>query len=233
MCNNRLTNDQQDKLVEGVSESMADVDIKDLVKIQLPFSGFYDTIHKYNIDQALEGGFNYNYETGEEQEVPDIWGADYDYLAIELEYCEHYVEAFGDRYGLTLTFDEMTSPREYNFSTDRIFCEIPKEEIDKIRKEVYEHKDWPQYVRDNFTDSDGFWSNYDNSYQHEDWTRENLDECQYGTIIKFWLRNITTDSSVEGWDMDEYYITNDFEMCNWDSIIEAHKVIEKYLEENK
>ena len=206
--------------------------MSDLVKIQIPFSGFYNSIHGGeggNIDQALEGGFNYDYEKDEEKEVPDIWGANYDYKAIELEYCQHFVEAFGDKYGLTLTFDEMTSPREYNFSTDRIFCKIPREEIDTIRKSVEEHKDWAQYIKDNFTSCSGFWSNYENDCKHEDWAKETLDECQYGTIIKFWLNNISPDTDSEGWDMDEYYLTNDFEMCNWDSIINAHKVIEEYL----
>ena len=155
--------------------------------------------------------------------------ADYDYKAIEREYCEHFIEAFGDRYGLTLTFDGMTSPKEYNYSTDRIFCTVPRGQIDKIRKDVEAHKDWSQYIKDNFTSCDGFWSNYENDCMDSDWTKEILDECQYGTIIKFWLRNITPDAGVEGWDMDEYYLTNDFEMCNWDSIINAHAKIEEYL----
>jgi hypothetical protein len=209
---------------------------KDLVNIELPFSGFYNSIHGgdgSNIDRALEDGFNYDYETQEEKEVPDIWGADYDYKAIEQEYCENYVEAFGRRFGLDLTFDVMTSPREYNFTTDRIFCKVPRKQINKIRREVEAHEDWPKYIKDNFTSYDGFWSNYENDYQDEEWTRKTLDECQYQVILRFWLNNISTDVGSEGWDMEECYLTEDFEMCNWDSITNAHEAIEKYLKEQE
>lgn len=210
--------------------------MSDLVKIQLPFSGFYNSIHGgegSNIDRALEDGFNYDYETDMDKEVPDIWGADYDYKAIELEYCKHYVEAFGDKFELDLTFDEMTSPREYNFSTDRIFCLIPREQIDKIRKEVEAHKDYPQYIKDRFTSCDGFWSFYSNDHKDEEWTRDTLDECQYAVVIRFWLDYINVEVGPEGWDEEEYYLTSDFEMCNWDSVIAAHEKIREYLKEEE
>lgn len=210
--------------------------MSDLVKIQIPFSGFYESIHGgegSNIDRALEDGFNYDYETQEEKEVPDIWGADYDYKAIELEYCKNYVEAFGDKFELTLTFDEMTSPREYNFSTDRIFCLIPREQIDKIRKEVEKHEKYSAYIKDRFTSYDGFMSFYSNDYKDEEWTRETLDECQYEVLIEFWLDNISDEVGSEGWYMEECYLTSDFEMYNWDSIIAAHEKIEEYLKEEE
>lgn len=208
--------------------------MNDLVKIQIPFSGFYNSIHGGeggNIDRALEDGFNYNYETDEEQEVPDIWGADYDYKAIELEYCQHYVEAFGDRFGLTLAFEEMTSPREYNFSTDKIYCEIPRSEIDKIRKEVEGHEGWAEFVKKNFTSCSGFISFLSNDCNDEDWTKEILIEAQYEVILCYWLDNIFDDMGSDGWNMEEWYLTNDFEMCNWDSIINAHEKMREYLEE--
>lgn len=210
----------------------------DLVEIQIPFDGFYNTIHDSAIDDALENCFNWNHEKQEEVEITDatrdaIFMADVDWNAIRLEYCERYVDAFGDRFGLTLTLEEVTSPREYNFATDRIFAKIPREQINKIRKEVEEHKDWPQYIKDNFTDCSGFWSFYDNDCKHEDWTREDLDECQYGVIIKFWLDNIFPDMGIEGWHMEQYYLTEDFEMCNWESIEAARLVIEEYITDSK
>lgn len=210
----------------------------DLVDIQIPFDGFYNSIHDTAIDDAIESCFNWNHEKQEEIEITDatrnaIYMADIDWNAIRLEYCERYVAAFGDRFGLTLTFEEMTSPREYNFATDRIFCKIPRVEISKIRKEVEKHKDWPQYIRDNFTSCSGFWSNYENDCKHEDWTRKDLDECQYGVIIKFWLNNIFPDMGIEGWDIEQYYLTEDFEMCNWESIEAARLVIEEYITDSK
>lgn len=204
--------------------------MSDLVKIELPFSGFYESIHDSEIDRAIEDGFNYDLEKQKEVPVPDdIWAADINYKAIEREYCEAFVNAFADRFGLTLTFDEMRSPREYNFSTDRLFCKIPRDEINTIRKKVEAHPDYQKLIKERFTSRDGFWSFYSSDYKNEEWTRETLDECQYEVIIRFWLDNISDDVGSEGWRMEEYYLTNDFEMSNWDSVIEAHRAIEEHL----
>ena len=209
-----------------------------LVKIELPFSGFYNSIHDGEIEQAVQDGFNWNHETGEEAEITDeisdaICSSDVDWGEIQREYCEAFTEAFGYKFNLTLTFDEMTSPKEYNFKTDRIFCKVPRKQIDKLRKDVEAHEKYPQYIKDNFTSYDGFWSNYENDYQHEEWTRETLDECQYRVVIQFWLDNICDDMGSEGWNMEEWYLTNDFEMCGWDSVIKAHEVIKKYIKEKE
>lgn len=210
----------------------------ELVEIEIPFSGFYESIHDSNIDRALEDGFNYDYEKQEEAELTDeirdaIWSANVNHKAIEIEYCEAFVNAFADRYELDLEFEIMTSPKEYNFATDRIFAKIKREQIDKIRAEVEAHDKWPEYIKDNFTSYDGYWANYDSDYKNEDWTRADLDSCQYGVILKFWLRNITNLGGIEGYDVDEYYLTNDFEMCNWESINNAHDKIREYIEEQK
>jgi hypothetical protein len=202
------------------------------VEIELPFSGFYNSIHGgegSNIDRALEDGFNYNHEIGEDQEVPDIWGADIDYKAIEMEYCEAYTNAFGEQFDLDLEFVQMTSPKDYNYGTDRAFVTIPLSQINKIRRKVEKHKKWPQYIKDNFTSYDGFWSNYENDSTHEEWTRPELDECQYGVILKFWLNEI--EETYENWREAELWLTQEFEMCNWDSIINAHEKIREYLKE--
>lgn len=231
-----LVDDQRDRLVKGISDAMFNADVKnDLVKIELPFSGFYNSIHDSEIDRAIENGFNYNYETDEEKEVPDdIWGADVNWDAIRSDYCENFVEAFAKQFGLTLTFDEMTSPKEYNFKSDRLFCFVPREQINRIRREV-ENSDssWKEYIKENFTDRSGFWSNYSDDYKDEEWTRETLDECQYEVVLRFWLNNISTDVGSEGWDMEEYYLTNDFEMENWASVIDAYDAIAKHLKEMK
>jgi hypothetical protein len=204
------------------------------VEIELPFSGFYNSIHGgegSNIDRALEDGFNYNYETGEDQEVPDIWGADIDYKAIEIEYSEAYVKAFGEEFDLDLEFVQLESPKYYNYGTDRIFASIPLTQMNGIRKKVEKHKDWPKCIKENFTSYDGFSSNYENDSTHEEWTRKELDECQYGVVLKFWLNEIAGNE--DSWREVEWHLTEDFEMCNWDSIVAAHDKIREYLREEE
>ncbi len=64
------------------------------LKIELPFSGFYESWHDHAIDDAIEQHFTYDYETGEDIELTDeiadaIWSADVNWGAIRAEYCEH------------------------------------------------------------------------------------------------------------------------------------------------
>lgn len=207
--------------------------MSDLVKIELPFFGFYNSIHDDNVTRAVEDGFNYDYETGEDKEVPEeVWSADVDYNSIFLEYAEKYVEAFGYKFDLDLKFDEVTSPREYNFRTDRIFALAPREQIDKIRKEVEKHPDWQAHIKERCSDGPGFWSFYSNDHKDEQWTRETLDECQYEIILRFWLENIS-DEVANDWHETEVFMMEDSEMSNWDSVIAAHEVIEKHLKEKE
>lgn len=205
------------------------------VKIELPFAGFYESLHDDAIDRALEGGFNYDHEKDEEIEAPDFWGADIDFSAIRKEYCEHYVAAFAEEFGLTLTFDEMTSPREYNFSSDRIFCTIPREEIDKIRTEVEADPLWAEEVKERFTSRSGFWSFYEPDLKDEKWARAVWDECQYEVLIQFWInaKHRNDPNNNPDWNEREYYMCDNFEIYNWYSIIKAHEAIEEYLKEEK
>lgn len=161
-----------------------------LIKIELPFTGFYESIHSSQIEGAIEQLFadDHGELTTELSDAVD--SAAIDYKAIHNEYAKEYIAAFASELDLTLEFDELTSPREYNFETDRIFAAIPAGQINKIRREVEKHADWPQCLRDNFTSYDGFWSHYSTDPGDEVWTRAELDECQYEVIINFWLEKI-------------------------------------------
>lgn len=206
------------------------METKDLVEIEIPFSGFYETHHDMKCDDAVEGFFTYNHETNEEQELPEVfWDADINWSAIRNEYCEEYVKAFASEYDLTLSFLEMTSPREYNFTTDRIFVNIPREQINAIKDKVFADDAGRKYVSDRFTSYDGFSSFYSNDLTDEEWTRETLDECQYGVILQYWVQSQLED--FDSWYEKESELTDDFEMSNWDSVDEAVSVVEKTIKE--
>jgi hypothetical protein len=152
--------------------------------------------------------------------------ADVDWRAIQLEYCRHYVDALNDETGLQLEFVDMTSPAYYNYSTDRLFVSIPTIRANRIRKEVEGYSDWPQYIKDNFTSYDGFWSNYSSDYKNEEWTRDALDQCQWMSIVKLWLKH-----KFEGdWAERELYLGDEFDLGEWETINTACDVINKYIE---
>ena len=159
-----------------------------------------------------------------------IWMADIDWTAIQIEYCKRYTEALGSELELDLVFDEMTSPREYNFSTDRLFATIPATQLRKIRREVEKHEEWPERIRDRFTSYDGFYSFYSNDYTDDVWTRPELDECQYEVLIGFWIEE------VQGHNLQDLSINlieevNAYEMATIDDAAElVHAGIAEKLE---
>ena len=63
-----------------------------------------------------------------------------------------------------IQFVALHSPREYNFATDKIECDITLD-WDKLLVYVQEHRDdFAQYLQDNFTSCSGFTSFVPNNY---------------------------------------------------------------------
>jgi hypothetical protein len=85
----------------------------------IPFTGFYESVHSAIIDSEMESMF---YEAPVALEYfQDNWS-----LSLEVRdmYCRDYLAAFGQATGLTLAYAPVQSPREYNFSTDRLLAFI-------------------------------------------------------------------------------------------------------------
>ena len=131
-------------------------DIKDkMIEIEIPFSGFYESIHNYRIDNTLENYCEYNNIATE-----IIWDSEIDWESIMKDYAIEYAKNFSYFIGLEIDFTEMTSPKEYNFYNDRLFGKVSLKDFNQIRKKVYAHKDWAQYIKNNYTYYDGFISFY-------------------------------------------------------------------------
>jgi hypothetical protein len=161
-----------------------------MMSTTIPFSGFYETIHHDRIEM------NHEDERGnvsEEEYAKINWREE------EKEYAQAYAKEFSKLIGIPLEFEEMTSPREYNFMTDRIFCKILEEDVEKLKREVG-HIALRELVRKRFTSHDGFMSFYSNDY--EDWLKqkEPLDHNQIGTpkhLTAMSSRAVTSVLSVE------------------------------------
>lgn len=203
------------------------------IEIEIPFWGLYDSIHDQFLEDAIQSAFSYDYETGEDIELGDDyddarWNADIDWGKIHEGYAKAYTEEFGDRFDLDLEFVEMTSPKYYNYSTDRIFANVPIDQINKIRKEVEAHPEWPQYIKDRYTDRDGFWSNFPSDYKDEGWTKEELQPVQYETILEFYLENIEQDEDWQHFLMDDFRGNGGMD----DLVDDAVEAIKKEMEKN-
>lgn len=104
----------------------------DTVEIRIPFSGFYCSTHDAMLDDALENLFRDDFGDTNDAEF-DAAQSRINWHRVFIRYAEAYAEALGDDCNLTgLTFNRLVSPREYNFATDEIVCNIPADRLATI-----------------------------------------------------------------------------------------------------
>jgi len=145
--------------------------------IQIPFSGFYDslwssefdTVQEQEVEWMLDPSNEYATELPEDITTDDLSDLFYrfaDFGQMYADFAPVYSEAFQqylwDKHDLdvTLKFESMTSPKYYNFETDRIFAEITLEDVVKIYRKVGKAKLRAQ-AKQMFTSRSGFSSFYD------------------------------------------------------------------------
>ena len=114
--------------------------------IEIPFMGFYDSIWSYiwedEFDQEDEFESEFN------SDMVD-WKLYYTKLAIEIvDWIRHKSE-------LLLSFEKLTSPREYNFESDRIFAYISETQLELIYREIDKAK-LASIFKDALTERSGF-----------------------------------------------------------------------------
>ena len=192
----------------------------------IPFAGFYGSKYSGELDHVQERFVEYEVEKnpGLNPDIPNeaLWhcadyGKAYDHIA--RAYVDHFNQYLIDEYelDLDLRFESMTSPRAYNFETNRIFCEISEENVRKLRGAVSDPA-LRQAIKERFTSCDGFISSYDNDL--DDWNPDPLtwDHNELGTLLVALL------DDAEDWDRKIWEIMQDrnvfdvaFDQCvNWE-----------------
>ena len=163
----------------------------------IPFDGFYESFISDDIDHQIGQQIEWDtdiYDLNEdEQQI--LWDSylsinrSYFYNQIAKDYTNFYIEILNRRLeGFTLKakFNLLTSPREYNFETDRIFIDIEKNHaIDFIKYIIKNYKkELEEKIKDRFTSRDGFWSHYKNGLDL--WTQDysEWDHNQIGTCFE-------------------------------------------------
>ena len=157
------------------------------LSVEIPFSGFYETSHNAMFDDWLE----YENETlasehdatGEQlNELAEKFYSGVNWQAAHVQYAKEYCEALcsmvkdesreyltdesDQRYlskglALTIDFEEMTSPRFYNYENDRIYGKIAIEHLQAMLAAI-PSDDWKAWVEKNCASYDGFISHYSN-----------------------------------------------------------------------
>ena len=162
------------------------------LEINFPlFEGFYNSY--LDLSENIEVGEGEEYSMTEEQFDNIDWNSTNENVSkFYLGYFKDELSDFFKSIGvLSLEFIKVDSPKYYNYSTDKLVCNI---EIDKnvfvheLRKHDFDN--WEQFLKDNFTSYDGFISFYPNTTM--EWDELINEEIENGniiieTLLKFYL----------------------------------------------
>ena len=149
----------------------------------IPFCGFYESFISddidYQIGQQIEWDTDiYDLNEDEQQVLDDSYlsvNRSYFYNQIAEDYTNFYIEILNRRlegFELKVKFNLITSPKEYNFETDRIFIDIEKDHaIDFIKYIIKNYKkELEEKIKQRFTSRSGYWSHYKNTL--DSWTQD-------------------------------------------------------------
>lgn len=130
-----------------------------MILTTIPFSGFYNSIHNDNIDQAENQLFTN--DNGENNDgLQTRFNAKCDYWKVYDNYARAYAEQFAEDFKIkSLKFVELNSPKFYNYSTDIIICSISRADLRAIYKATDKQK-LADHVKECCTSRSGFISFY-------------------------------------------------------------------------
>jgi len=162
------------------------------------FPGFYNTLFQADEEMIIEDPHTYD-------------DYDFDYKQYEQDVAKKAVETVEKwlkDFDIKIKFQELISPKYYNFSNDSINVEyiIGKDTIKKMLDYLEIEKEaFAKYIKDRYTSRDGFSSSYSSDseewikYLKEGYKREHV----FGSVLDFILEN-------EGHDQEDlYYAVSD------------------------
>lgn len=197
-----------------------------LKEINIPFSGFYESMYSAEIDRYSEQHGEHHYSL-ESESLPDEMrvtadqfaeavsaAMDYDVACrnVAKSYMHAYDYVVSEAIGLKLglKWKAMESPREYNFSTDRIFCDVTMTVVRKLfaMSKRDGHKTLGDVIAKRFTSYDGFNSFYSNDL--DSWLAKPVmdwDHNELGTLLVACHK--LSDGYDSDWKMSVYYSATD------------------------
>jgi hypothetical protein len=217
--------------------------MSDLI-VNIPFPGFYESLLSGELDSIEER----EAENMAEQETsaeyyPDTYQPAelrldesayasmifdcMNYSAAHATLARDYADTFNDvasdevGFPLGLRFESMTSPRYYNFETDRLFCYVPEETVSRLfeMSAAEKHERLAAAIKERFTSRSGFISGYDNDLA--EWLEKPVlewDHNELGTLLRALLPD--EESRGESIEWKCYYAMADSE-CFYNAFNDA------------
>jgi len=153
----------------------------------LPFAGFYGSQHDAELDYAMEAMFS-NDQGDPNPGLTDRVSSACRWSGVHRAYAKEFAEAFCEEVGIhAARFESMDSPKFYNFETDRLFVELPLEEVQRMMRETSTNS-LDQVAGERHTSRSGFISFYS-----PDWSTwgdvTGWDHNQLQTLVEAYVRD--------------------------------------------
>lgn len=196
------------------------------LSIVLPFWGFYESLHSRQLDEVLERDAEY-FASSDNDTYPEAVGMDERDLCeilnrmanmrlAHVAYAQSYVKAFAGYVQqetgmvLGLTFENLDSPHQYNYGTDRIFARIPVSVVEMLRAAVTLGK-LAEVIKEKHESRPMFCSFY--SADIEEWVKKPVTEWDHNelcTLLVAWMRQEIAEDADEA--INDHAIDYDPEM---------------------
>lgn len=172
--------------------------------VRLPFAGFYESMWSGEVDHIEEREAEHLEEReGEEGVAPELRLTASEFSSILFDVTDYgacyaaVARTAADAFNvwaseqldmpLGLTFESMSSPKFYNFETDRLFAFMPRKTARALFaiSKAEGHERLARLIHDRFTSRSGFISSYDNELA--DWLAKPLmewDHNELGTLLE-------------------------------------------------
>lgn len=214
--------------------------------LSIPFEGFYNSTYDSMVDRWFEYE-SYNLaDDGASDNQVDEWNESaykgINYRAVYIDIAKHYVADLCEYIvtnggiDLKLAFDELVSPREYNFTTDQIFATIGESEVSAMYAQT-DGKILRETIKARHTSRSGFISFYPNDL--DEWPKNPLewDNVQLHTLLQAYLIKFLDcdmqgdlDEKLSAYNVMESYIGNGYLDCTiWESASEEFKAFDEKL----
>ena len=189
----------------------------DLISVRIDFGGFYESIHDSRIEGDIESYLDCELlNLLEDSKIQEIYD-NINFNDIRNKYIVGYCNCLGNiilnEFGISFDFVnlKLDSPREYNFKTDVILCEVDKGKIQSLTNiflNSSEYKeDFIKHIEDITTSKSGYMP----FYSFED-IMNNKNDMLYTQAFNFLINNteltqdIPTDIEYDEWYLSEYEI---------------------------
>jgi len=128
-------------------------------KIAINFGGFYESIHDSRIDNMIEAYGGDEYPEYNDWENIDFKKTFKSYIEA---YCNNLSGFIKSEYNIDMDFKdlELESPKYYNYSTDTILTDIPKNQIKELNSLMIKDALFLEFLKERTKSYDGYFSFY-------------------------------------------------------------------------